>query len=61
MNGFARNARRIRAAALGVLLAALASGAVAAVLQVAPGQSIAAAVRAAQAGDTVRVARGVYN
>lgn len=32
----------------------------AAVLQVTPGQSIAAAIRAAQPGDTVQVARGVY-
>ncbi len=32
-----------------------------AVLQVKPGQSIAAAVRAAQPGDTVQVERGTYN
>ena len=31
-----------------------------AVLQVRPGESVAAAVRAARAGDTVRVARGTY-
>ncbi|HAT30871.1 MAG TPA: nitrous oxide reductase family maturation protein NosD, partial [Janthinobacterium sp.] len=35
-------------------------GARAAVLDVAPGQSIAAAVAAAKPGDTVRVARGAY-
>lgn len=47
-------------AALAAAWLALAGPACAAVLEVGPGQSIAAAVRAARAGDTVRVARGVY-
>ncbi|GAB3473014.1 nitrous oxide reductase family maturation protein NosD [Massilia terrae] len=45
---------------LAALLLALASSAGAAVLRVEAGQSIAAALRAARAGDTVRVAAGSY-
>ncbi len=47
----------------GVLMACLAFSAAAArsaVIKVQPGQSIAAAIRAAQPGDTVQVARGFY-
>jgi len=52
----------LRSVLRAVLLAAAlaAAGARAAVLDVAPGQSIAAAVAAAKPGDTVRVARGAY-
>jgi nitrous oxidase accessory protein len=54
-------ARRLFATVLAVLLWSMAGLAAAAVLQVRAGQSIAAAVQAAQAGDTVRVESGVYN
>ncbi|MCY0914241.1 nitrous oxide reductase family maturation protein NosD [Massilia antarctica] len=50
-----------RAIALGALLALCAGAASAAVLQVRAGESIGAAVRAASAGDTILVARGLYN
>jgi nitrous oxidase accessory protein len=52
---------RIAAALLLASFAWTSGGAMGAVLQVKPGQSIAAAVRSARAGDTVQVARGLYN
>lgn len=48
-------------AALGWLMALCAGSACAAVLQVRAGESIGAAVRAAAAGDTIVIARGLYN
>jgi nitrous oxidase accessory protein len=55
------NACRVAAALLLASFAWTCGSAVGAVLQVKPGRSIAAAVRAAQAGDTVQVERGLYN
>ncbi len=55
----ARNAGGLAVLTAGLLLA-VSGSARSAVLQVMPGQSIAAAVRAAQPGDTIRVARGSY-
>src|SRR6476661_8994857 len=49
----------VAAAAVGVL--ALASPALATVRHVHPGQSIQAAINAADPGDTIRVAAGVYH
>lgn len=54
-----RNLSKSAALLFGMLIAASGS-AWSAVLQVKPGQSIAAAIRAAQPGDTVRVERGNY-
>jgi nitrous oxidase accessory protein len=52
---------RIRSAWMAACLVAAGAAAHCAVLQVRPGESIAAAVQAARAGDTVRVARDTYN
>ncbi len=52
---------RIRSAWIAACLVTASAAAHCAVLQVRPGESVAAAVQAARAGDTVRVARGTYN
>ena len=51
---------RVRAAALGLLLAWLGASAVAAELRILPGQSIQAAIARAAPGDTLLIARGLY-
>ena len=50
----------LRAGVLTACLAFSAAAARSAVITVQPGQSIAAAIRTAQPGDTVQVARGFY-